>query len=240
MKSILDYENLCIAGDIHGKFEDFEQIIHEKYNLENTAFIIAGDIGLGFYDTDYYKKLYDKLEKSLEKYNNCILGIRGNHDNPDCFNRESNLFIDFPRLKAIPDYDRLTWKDRSILCIGGATSIDKEYRFSEMKENPDQILWWENENIDERESELKIKEDIVISHEAPMCIGPVLIRKDNMSLDTYRNILTDRLFLDKIIKDTNPNNYYFGHYHETYIGYWEDTKYNGLDINEIVEVCQRK
>lgn len=226
----LEYENLCIVGDIHGEFRELAWTIDQK-KIENTAFIVAGDFGLGFYKKGYYEKEYQHIKNKLESRKNCILGLRGNHDDPEYFNPESDLFLNYPEFRALPDYTRLTWKKREILVIGGATSTDKELRLKSKKK-----IWWENERPVKDFSKIKIKEDIIISHEAPLNIGPVSIRTSDMDLETYNNILEDREFLLKVLLESKPQRYYFGHHHCSTSGDWGDTLWKGLDINEIVEI----
>lgn len=231
----LDYKNLCIVGDIHGEFRELVWNITQK-GLKDTAFIVAGDFGLGFYKRGYYDTVYLKIKGKLSKNGNCILGVRGNHDNPEYFDPESEeLFIDYPEFKALPDYTRLYWGDREILVIGGATSVDKAWRIKEESKSGNK-LWWENERPLKDLSRINLKEDIIISHECPLCLGPVLVRDNMMDLDTYHDILEDRKYFDKVIKESRPNNYYFGHYHKSSSGNWGDTLWRGLDINEIIEV----
>lgn len=231
----LDYKNLCIVGDIHGEFRELVWNITQK-GLKDTAFIVAGDFGLGFYKRGYYDTVYLKIKDRLSKNGNCILGVRGNHDNPEYFDPESEeLFIDYPEFKALPDYTRLYWGDREILVIGGATSVDKTWRLKEESKSGNK-LWWENERPLKDLSRINLKEDIIISHECPLCLGPVLVRDNMMDLETYHNILEDRKYFDKVIKESRPNNYYFGHYHKSSSGNWGDTLWRGLDINEIIEV----
>ena len=55
-------------------------------------------------------------------------------------------------------------------------------------------------------------------------------------IETYHNILEDRKFLDTVLKETRPENYYFGHYHCSTSGNWGNTLWKGLNINEIIEV----
>lgn len=231
----LDYKNLCIVGDIHGEFRELVWNITQK-GLKDTAFIVAGDFGLGFYKRGYYDTVYLKIKDRLSKNGNCILGVRGNHDNPEYFDPGSEeLFIDYPEFKALPDYTRLYWGDREILVIGGATSVDKTWRLKEESKSGNK-LWWENERPLKDLSRINLKEDIIISHECPLCLGPVLVRDNMMDLETYHNILEDRKYFDKVIKESRPNNYYFGHYHKSSSGNWGDTLWRGLDINEIIEV----
>ena len=222
----LNFKNLCIVGDIHGEFPTLVRKT-EDFGIEDTALIVAGDFGLGF--DKKLKRLYPKLHKRLEKRNNCIYGVRGNHDNPESFNPESELFVNLPRLKALPDFTRLSWGTREILVIGGATSRDKDER----TEGED---WWPDENITKDTSPLEMHEDIIISHEAPLCIGPVATRHEGMSLEIYHKILEDRRFLDQVLKETRPRRWYFGHYHRPTSGNWGETLWKGLEINEIIEV----
>lgn len=229
----LNYNNLCIVGDIHGEFTEFSFKIWQK-DIKDTAFIVAGDFGLGFHKRGYYERVYQRIKKKLEDKGNCLLGIRGNHDDPEYY-YESPL-MDYPLFKALPDFTRLTWKEREILVIGGATSVDKSWRIEQMKKKPKEIIWWEGERPIKDVSRLKEKEDIVISHEAPLCVGPVVTRTDDMELETYHNILEDRKFLDIVLKETRPENYYFGHYHCSTSGNWGNTLWKGLSINEIIEV----
>ena len=58
-----------------------------------------------------------------------LILMRGNHDNPDYF---ENRLIDYPRMKTIPDYCVIQFSGNNILCIGGAVSIDREYRETQM------------------------------------------------------------------------------------------------------------
>ena len=54
--------------------------------------------------------------------------IRGNHDNPAYF--EGTTFS-YKRFIAVPDYTILQACNHSILCVGGAISIDRIYRINE-------------------------------------------------------------------------------------------------------------
>lgn len=66
----------------------------------------------------YYRRTYQRIAKTLKKLNCGLLLIRGNHDAPEFFQRER---IVFPRMRTLPDYSVIRFKDHTILCIGGAT-----------------------------------------------------------------------------------------------------------------------
>lgn len=226
----LEYEQLCVVGDIHGEFRELVWLIHNKYHIKGTAFIVVGDFGLGFHKKGYYETVvWNRIKKDLENDGNCILGLRGNHDNPDFYDPTSENFIDFPRFKALQDYERLEWKDREILTIGGAVSRD----VVEREEGKD---WWEGEDIQRDWSKIKEKEDIILSHDAPICFGPVPVKHEKIPTDVFQKMLDSRNFLYQVLKQTNPRRWFFGHYHESTSGDWGDTLWRGLSINEIIEI----
>ena len=216
----------AVVGDIHGDFPELVWNITERYKITDTTFLIAGDCGIGFDNSleDMYTR---KLKLRLEKTGNHILCIRGNHDNPEFF-KEGNL-IDLPYLKTLPDYTHLTWGDRKILIIGGGVSVDREDR-QEGKN------WWPSERINQSLESLDGKEDIVVSHMAPLCIGPVLLREDWMPYDVWAADKTDREYLSTVLKETRPTKWIFGHYHKSISGDYEDCLWRGLDIQEIYEI----
>lgn len=86
--------------------------------LTDTLVIIAGDCGIGFDTPGYYRRTYQRIAKTLKKLNSSLLLVRGNHDDPEFFQRER---IVFPRMRTLPDYSVIRFKDHTILCIGGAT-----------------------------------------------------------------------------------------------------------------------
>lgn len=93
---------------------------------ENTLFIVAGDCGFGFCETNYYHYLYNsKINRSLGKKGNAVLFIRGNHDDPAIF--DGNTF-NKKRAICIPDYSVVKTALHNILCVGGAISIDRSWR----------------------------------------------------------------------------------------------------------------
>lgn len=235
----IDSKYLCIIGDIHGEFFEISTKIY-NLGLKDTCFIILGDCGIGFHRRGYYEQIYPKLERRLENYNNVILGFRGNHDDPDFF-KEGGL-LDFPRFKTIPDFTTLHWNDREIFVIGGAISTDKQDRLEEMMKKPkyryknQPRCWWPGEGVIQDFSKIPIKADIIVSHQAPLSVGPIVSKFDTMTTKDYESIIKERKFLSRVLEQTNPKKWYFGHYHSSTSGSWGDTIWKGLSKNEIIEV----
>ena len=189
----IDTENVLFTGDLHGEFSVINTTIN-RYNLENCVIVVCGDIGIGFEKEDYYIQKFNHLSKTLKKKNIHLYMFRGNHDNKDFFDGEH--FTEFEFIHIIPDYSVLQTPTRNILCVGGATSIDRKYRsllmdnaaidymrwhncgWDEAHKNSKQF-YWDNEAIIFDESELTsidklgIKIDTICTHTAPTFCEPL-------------------------------------------------------------------
>ena len=118
---------IVVSGDIHG---DFTQLVFKccmQYGMKNTLVIVAGDCGFGFERLGYYENLYKKCRNRLTKANNWLEFLRGNHDNPAYFN---DGLIKHKRWITVPDYSVIKACGHSILCVGGAISIDRMWRMT--------------------------------------------------------------------------------------------------------------
>lgn len=89
--------------------------------------IVAGDCGFGFEKKEYYEQMVRRNVKRMNQANNWIVFVRGNHDNPAYF--DGSMF-NFKRFIAVPDYAILQACNHTILCVGGAISIDRIYRIN--------------------------------------------------------------------------------------------------------------
>jgi UDP-2,3-diacylglucosamine pyrophosphatase LpxH len=113
-------ENIYAVGDIHGIFSSLISMI-KRYEITNSCIIVCGDCGLGFNKWSATKIQLTKLNNVCKKQNVTIVMFRGNHDDPAFFTQgkiTSNII-------PVPDY---TVINDHILCVGGGTSIDRQYR----------------------------------------------------------------------------------------------------------------
>lgn len=201
---ILDFivDKIYCIGDIHGNFGCIRGFIKQN-NIHNSLLIICGDCGFGFESDAHYKQtVFPKLSKTLSKYNDYCVFIRGNHDDASLFN---SFIFNYKRIKVVPDYTILnTYYDdtkavikHSILCIGGATSIDRtlrnianernlmEYKLrhhncsTEEASLKSRKCYWENEQPQYSEELLntidiiKTPIDVICTHTAPSFCNPL-------------------------------------------------------------------
>jgi predicted phosphodiesterase len=119
--------SVVVCGDIHGAFEEMVFKLCVQYGMTDTLLIVAGDCGFGFEKPGYYDQVFTKISRRLAKANNWVVMIRGNHDDPAYFQKQR---IHHERFRCIPDYSIVTACSHTILCIGGAISIDRTYRLA--------------------------------------------------------------------------------------------------------------
>ena len=248
-----DAKKVVVCGDIHG---DFNALIFKcwiLYEMTDTLIVVAGDCGFGFEEPSCYDEIYKDLTSRLEVSNLWVVFVRGNHDNPAYFDGNQ---VNYKRWRAIPDYSVLEACGHTILCIGGAISVDRDWRKSSKKYQtcPKDLLqpnlYWPNEKpVFDKEKLDAINHqyaiDTVISHTAPsFCelsdktqiedwfkIDPLLPEDLQRERETMDNIL------DYLKTNGHPlKNWYYGHFHQSWNSVIDNVKYNMLDCMEIKEL----
>ena len=153
--SFPEAKTIIVSGDIHGNFNQLVFKLCIQYQLTDTLLIVAGDCGFGFEKKEYYEQIVRRNAKRMNQANNWIVFVRGNHDNPAYFD---GAMLNFKRFVAVPDYSILQVCNHTILCVGGAISIDRIYRINEWNRNKYRVhsnesqendisrnLYWQNE-----------------------------------------------------------------------------------------------
>lgn len=228
-------KDLYFCGDVHGDYKELVWTIVNKYGLKDSAILVLGDFGVGFDNS--MPHLYEWSRNRLEKSNNVIYAIRGNHDDPEYFTDEEKY--SYPRLRYLEDHKLYNICGRSIYTIGGAGSTDVSYRLETNQKlasrGKDRRIWWENEYVVQKREGLPNKADIIVSHTAPLSFLPVITKFPETPLWQYEKILEERKYLDYVLGNVNAKYWMYGHFHSHYSGSFGNLLYRGLGIMELYE-----
>ena len=239
---------IIVSGDIHGDFKGIVFKLCMQYGLKDTLLVVAGDCGFGFEKPGYYETVYNQVAGRLQKANNWVVFVRGNHDDPSYFEDEK---IAYKRWRCIPDYSIIQACGHSVLCIGGATSIDRYDRKEENARRRERghlqtAVWWPDEApvfVPELIKSIPagIRIDTVVTHTAPsFCelqskqglkswsvMDPALVwdtDKERQTIDDIFHCLRNY---------GHPvERWLYGHFHQSWSGLREGVMFSMLDIEE--------
>jgi hypothetical protein len=218
-----------IIGDIHGAFGRLEKKIIDL-DLKNCTLICVGDLGIGFnYSPEGERKGCFLMNEFFQERQINFKSIRGNHDDPSYFNGEDR--IDLSHFKLLPDYHTEVINDEKFLFVGGAVSIDRAMRRTN-------ISYWTDE-LFVLKPQLVEKCDVLITHSAPSWIGPF----DKRGISTWCDVdpelwdlcKKERIDHTALIKLCKPSKSYHGHFHESCMIDFEECFSTILAIEEVKE-----
>lgn len=204
---------IYITGDTH---RDFTRL-HKLKGTEKDMLIVLGDAGINY----YLNEEDTKYKEYLNSFKIKLLCIRGNHEErPEKINtyKEVDMFggkvyieENYPNLIFAKDGEVYNIDGNSVLVIGGAYSVDKEYRLMYGHR------WFKDEQISKEEmnnilEEVKGKHfDIVLTHTCPYKYEPKEVFIPG--LDQSKIDKSMEHFLEKIEESISYNKWYCGHYH---------------------------
>ena len=208
---------IYITGDKHGDYNDIFNFCYKHKTTRDDIMIILGDAGINYYldDRDYI------LKNSLLQLPITLFCIHGNHEerpeNIRSYKTKSfqNGIVyyeeEYPNIIFAKDGEIYDFNNQKTLVIGGAYSVDKDYRLM-MGYN-----WYSSEQPSE-ETKNKVKKvikdnkiDVILSHTCPFKYVPyeVFMR----GIDQSKVDKSTENFLDEIENTTYYKIWYCGHYH---------------------------
>lgn len=258
--SFPEAKGIVVSGDIHGEFNQLVYKLCVQYHMRDTVLIVAGDCGFGFEKNGSYENMVNRNNKRMAESNNWIVFVRGNHDNPAYFD---GCCFKYQRFVAVPDYAIIQACSHTLLCVGGAISIDRQYRIEEWKNRrlklitsdssadvfskdvywPDEAPFFDEKKMDAICSKYAI--DMVISHTAPSFCE--LFTKENLSHWTksdaslLADVDSERATMDelykRLMKDNHPvTHWYYGHFHQSWHCSFDSIIFRMLDIMEFCQI----
>lgn len=213
-----------LTGDTHGAFHRIEDLCASHTTTKDDVLIILGDAGFNF--DGYY---YDSKKKArVQELPITIFCIHGNHEmRPESLEyykevdwhggavyvEEEFPNILFAKDGEIYDFINKNGDHISAIAIGGAYSVDKQYRIL------NNWGWWADEQpskeIKQRvEAALKKRNwevDVVLTHTVPEKYIPV--ETFISGIDQSKVDRTTEKWLDRIEEKLDYKKWYAGHFH---------------------------
>ena len=214
--------NFIITGDTHSLVDlRIRNILNENQiqDISKTAIIILGDVGLNC----LFNRFETNMKKEVSNYSITIYGVRGNHearpqDIPNMLlkydqNVHGLVYFEkeFPNIKYFKDGESYSINGYKTLVIGGAYSIDKDFRL--IMNYP----WFENELLSAEEMEEisnKVKGqsyDLILSHTCPLDWEPTDLFLSGVDQSTVDKSM--EIWLNQLKNEIQWKVWCFGHFH---------------------------
>lgn len=211
---------LFVRGDTHGNFDFIEYFCEEYDTTTDDVLVILGDAGILYYGEKSTREKY--LHMHLAKQPITLFCVRGNHESRPEDRDYPVEYCDLvggyayhdphaPNIWYAVDGGIYNCQGHSFLTIGGAYSVDKDYRLA--------MGWYWNprEQLDEAErkeimSEIKdTNVEWIFTHTCPTYWEPVdlfLGGIDQSTVDT-----TMEHWLEDVAENVSCEKWFFGHFH---------------------------
>lgn len=210
---------IYITGDKHGDYRDVFDFCYKYKTDINDILIVLGDAGINYHldEFDYI------LKNKLRELPITLFCIHGNHEerpeNIKTYNTKKfhNGIVyyeeEYPNILFAKDGEIYDFNNLKTLVIGGAYSIDKNYRilmgynWYPSEQPSDEI----KKRVRDVLREVNNKVDVILSHTCPFKYLPY--EAFMSGVDQTKVDKSTEEFLDEIENNTKYTNWYCGHYH---------------------------
>lgn len=219
---------VVLIGDVHGHFsEELYSLFSTVTNLpiKSGNVIVLGDVGLGFSieGTDYFDVCMETCE-SLGELGWHVYLIRGNHDNPKCWDGPNRDYVTFLKDNTVIEINGLRY-----FVTGGGTSIDRCRRVEDRS-------WWRDESL--VVPSLQVLHSVGPIHGILSHVGPAPGDLPSNPVPYYMamdrglevDLELERIQLERLVS-LRPEVWYFGHYHVT-----RTFPYKGIECHALGEL----
>ena len=210
---------IYLTGDTHGDVSRIEEFCKQYETDRDDILIILGDAGIN-YDGGRRDRAVKQFLKELPITLFCI---HGNHEQrpytidgyKETLWRGGIVYLEeeYPNLLFAKDGEIFDLDGRKAIVIGGAYSIDKEYRLAYG------YGWWSDEQpsddvkqyVELQLDRLGWKVDLVLSHTTPLKYEPTEVFLPGIDQSTVDK--STEIWLDDIEDRLDYQRWYCGHYH---------------------------
>lgn len=214
-----------VIGDTHGDWNFLSDWCEENHTTTQDILIDLGDSGILYGEKETFREQF--LKKNLSMLPITILDLQGNHacppeDRPEYVKTLMSVDgdmvgmayhnFDYPNIYHAINGNSYYIKDKVLLCVGGAASVDKEVRL--LTGN----YWTEHEVIHPQmmnniQHQIHTRHfDFVLTHTCPFEDMP----RDLFMAGIDQSKVDNRMehFLSKLKKDMKYDMWLFDHFHD--------------------------
>ncbi len=206
--------NVIVTGDVHGNFGALNILISKKKKHGLELIICCGDFGA-------WPQGKNQTIEGIKSQGIKIIFCDGNHENHHfLLNRKSDEIA--PNVFYMPRGSTYKLDDgRNILFMGGAHSIDKQWRTPGYDWFPEELITQKDmKNLPDE------KVDIFITHTCP-----TELLSDMIKVDYRKKHDPSNHYLSELWKTYKPGLWYFGHWHTYTTGMLMGTKWYCLNMS---------
>lgn len=229
---ITEHNGVAAAGDWHGNSRFARAAIqHADEALNCKTIIHTGDFGYHF-STHFLDNMNDQLaERDMMLY-----FVDGNHENFHVLYTyeiaEDGTRPLRDRIIHLPRGFRWDWNGETWLALGGAVSVDKDWRTPGHE-------WWSEEQLSfgDMLTASRAPADVMITHDCPSGVDISAIRGNPHGFPAHslREAEAHRDHMRLVVDEVKPGLLIHGHYHTRYVDMLigEDyfTEIQGLDCD---------
>jgi predicted phosphodiesterase len=229
---------ILLAGDTHGDISHGQYLIRTALAKECDLVFVLGDFGYWEHQKAGVRFL-DALNEYAASLDIDVYFLDGNHDKTSLLLEKYDLrdnqgfIVVRPNVLYAPRGHRWTWDGVRFISLGGAYSVDKDWRLDQEERFPGKYggpesLWFPEEEMSDEDMDRFLEDvtkvDIMLAHDKPRSSNPKWNRKD------YLECLPNQDRLQRAVRVLQPKSYFHGHLHFFYI----DEVWYGSSTNEMV------
>lgn len=221
---------LLVVGDTHANASWLTRMLDLAVKRHCDALVQVGDFGY-FPRQPWGTEFLKAASESVDDYGVPVYWLDGNHDDFDSLKDvgayDATEMVEVgPGVTYIPRGHEWQWDGTKFLAMGGAYSIDRQYRV-------DGVSWWPEELVTREQVDRALDGgsiDVMFTHDAPQGIWPPpLFRPLPVEPATS---MGNRKAIQAIVDARSPRLLFHGHYHHCYVSTVNGTEVRGLNCDQ--------
>ena len=223
---------VTVFGDWHQNTSFALQQLLYSQNDDSDIFFHVGDFGLWNINNKFIKA----VEHRLSRIGKQLWFIDGNHENFSIINSlprdKYGRGVVSDHILHIPRSMSWIWGDLTFMGLGGAVSVDKEFRQKGFD-------WFPEEQVTEDDVNKAVsagRVDVLLTHDAPGLVWNSPVSGVPEYLLKESELTRDRI--KQVIAHTEPSLNVHGHHHRSYTSSFLGCKVVGLDCDHFAFTSQ--